>query len=80
MRAIFGVLSLVIALAVVASLAMRQGGGQAAAVTSTGSPGSVPSGTLPQQSKSIQDKVRDDTARALQQGADRTDRAVDSTR
>ncbi len=108
MRVIFGVLSLLIVLAIVGSLAKKNlqafGGGsggvvarqaaaasQAAALTADPSrdgrivavPGGVPGAvaadvsglTVPQQSKALQDKIRDDTARALQQGAERTQRA-----
>lgn len=78
MRAIFGVLSLLIVLAIVGSLARQQ--------RSTPGLGSVsaPAGegasqlTVQQQSQAIQDKIRDDTARALQQGSERTERAAAS--
>jgi len=108
MRAIFGVLSLLIVLAIVGSLAKKNlqafGGGsggvvarQAAAASQAAALAADPSGdgrivavpggmpgalaadvsglTVPQQSKALQDKIRDDTARAVQQGAERTQRA-----
>ena len=113
MRVIFGVLSLLIVLAIVGSLAKKNlqafggSGGvaareaaaarQAAAASEAAAlgaepsrdgrtvavPGGMPSAmaadvsglTVPQQSKAMQDKIRDDTARALQQGAERTQRA-----
>ncbi len=92
MRAIFGVLALLIVLAVVGSLARKQlsasGAGAGAGSVSARSAeaasqaevkGIDVSGlSVPQQSKAIQDKVRDDTARALQQGADQTRRAADT--
>ncbi|MEO7055272.1 MAG: hypothetical protein ABI281_08235 [Caldimonas sp.] len=109
MRMIFGVLSLLIALAIVGSLVKKnlqavggssiasrqaQAASQAAAMAADpGSrdgatlsiPGGMPSAvaadvnglTVPQQSKALQDKVRDDTVRALQQGADRSRQAAD---
>ena len=77
MRAIFGVLSLLIVLAIVGSLARKNL--QASVAVPAGVPGAVAADvsglTVPQQSKALQDKVRDDTARALQQGAERTQRA-----
>ena len=107
MRMIFGVLSLLIVLAIVGSLAKKNlqafggSGGlaarQAAAASEAAALGAEPSRdgrtvavpggmpgamaadvsglTVPQQSKAMQDKIRDDTARALQQGAERTQRA-----
>ena len=77
MRAIFGVLSLLIVLAIVGSLARKNL--QASVVVPVGVPGTTATDvsglTVPQQSKALQDKIRDDTARALQQGAERTQRA-----
>ena len=66
MRAIFGVLSLLVALAIVGSLAKKNlqafGGGGL---------------TVPEQTKALQDKVRDDTVHALQQGAERANQRAD---
>ena len=76
MRAIFGVLSLLIVLVIVGSLAKKQLGALGAGA-STGS-AAASSQTVPQQAKSMQDKARDDTVRALQQGADRTQRSTDT--
>jgi len=107
MRMIFGVLSLLLALAIVGSLAKKQlqalssGSvttrmGTAASAASvegfaTGSrdgatlaiPGGMPGAvaadtsglTVPQQAQNIQQQFKDNTARALQQGADRNSRA-----
>ena len=55
MRAVFGVLSSSVVLAIVGSLARNVSGL-----------------AVQRQSKALQDKVRDDTVRALQQGAART--------
>ena len=77
MRAIFGVLSLLIVLAIVGSLAKKQLGALGAGGVSAGS-AAASSQTLPQLSKSMQDKARDDTVRALQQGAERTQRSSDT--
>ena len=111
MKAIFGFVSLLIALAIVASLAKKQlqavgaGGSRssisarsdeaasaaAAMAASPGDrdrsalavPGGMPgaaaadpnSGSVPQQAQNIENKVRDDTVRALQQGTQRNERA-----
>jgi len=93
MRAVFGVLSLLVVLAIVASLAKNnlQASGigsldarqaQAASQTAAGGiPGATAADvsglTVPEQSKALQDKVRDDTVRALQQGAERTKQRAD---
>ena len=78
MRVIFGVLSLLIVLAIVGSLVRQQrstlGGGRVSAHAGHG----ASQATVQQQSQAIQDKIRDDTARALQQGAERTERAAAS--
>ena len=107
MKAVFGLLSLVLVLVIVGSVAKKQlqalgGGVSTRASTAAGAapaesqaPGSrdgatlaVPGGmpgatgadttglTLPQQSNNLQQRFRDDTARALQQGADRNARAA----
>jgi hypothetical protein len=114
MKAIFGFLSILIALAIVASIAKKQlqavgaGGGEssltrradaaakeAAAVAADpgargdrdgatlaipgGMPGAVgadPNGdSVPVQARNIENKVRDDTVRAMQQGMKRNERA-----
>jgi hypothetical protein len=98
MRAIFGVLSLVIVLAVVGTIAKKQlfgsgvaGTGLAGRATAAdraaviaADPGAMPGATtparsnadtVPQQSKTLQQQARDRTAAALQQGADRNQRA-----
>ena len=98
MKAIFGVLSLVIVLAVIGSIAKTQlfGSGvagtglagrasaadRAAAVAAdpgaaarTTSPALSNAATVPEQSKTLQQQARDRTAGALQQGADRNQRA-----
>ena len=103
MRIVFGVLGLLVVLAIVGSLAKTQlravnagvttrpaaavveaAGGESPTGTragaAIGAPGATPADTsgltLPQQSRSLQQQVRDDTARALQQGADRNARAA----
>ena len=102
MKAVFGVLALVIVLAIVASLAKHQlqavGGGastgrNAAAANESGAFASKAEGvaaapappraitadangaTVPQQARALQDRARADTARALEQGAERNRRA-----
>ncbi len=103
MRAVLGILSLLIALAVVALIAKQQlhalGGGMLtrsgnAASEVAADPGNrdratlaIPGGmgapiaaepngqTVPQQARNIEQKVRDDAVRAMQQGMERNDRA-----
>ena len=108
MRVVFGVLSLLVVLAIVGSLMKKQLQslgmiGTSTRVSSAASQAGVPSEaaarsdrtvavpgglpgavigdtggrTVPQQSKSLQDKARDDTVRALQQGAEATRRRAD---
>lgn len=109
MRVIFGVLSLIVVLAIVGSLAKKQlqavgAVGSAARTAAAASqagvdvgalghsdgrtvavPGGLPGAmtgdvsglTVPQQSKALQDKARDDTVRALQQGAEATRQRAD---
>jgi hypothetical protein len=80
MKAMFGIVSLLIALAIVGFLAARQlktaapsatSGSTAAAAATAGValPGVAASGTVREQSQQIQQKVKDDVAKALQQGA-----------
>lgn len=109
MRIVFGVLSLLLVLAIVGSLMKKQlqaaSGGVATRTSAAASaarseaqqalgrddgatpgiPGGMPGATaaatdttgltLPQQSTNLQQQFHDDTARALQQGADRNARA-----
>ena len=106
MRIIFGVLGLLVVLAIVGSLAKQQLHAINSGVTTRartavteatpqapsgsrdgatlGIPGGMPGATaadtsgltVPQQARNLQDQVRNDTARALQQGMDRNARAM----
>jgi metal-dependent amidase/aminoacylase/carboxypeptidase family protein len=80
MKAMFGVVSLLIALAIVGFLAARQlrtaapsasSAATAAAAATAGVvlPDVSASATVREQSQQIQQKVKDDVAKALQQGA-----------
>lgn len=71
MRMIFGVLSLLLVVAVVGLLAKTQLKAVGALPTGSTAEVQAPAGTPAQQSQQIQSKVQDDIARALQQGADR---------
>lgn len=79
MRAIFGVVSLLVVLAIVGLLASRQM--KTAVGVSAGADGAVAASsavapaTVREQSQQIQDKVRDDVARALEQSAARKEEA-----
>ncbi|HKW84157.1 MAG TPA: hypothetical protein VJN68_10430 [Burkholderiaceae bacterium] len=64
MKAMFGMVSLLIALAIVGFLAARQ------LKTVAPSSGVAASGTVREQSQQIQQKVKDDVAKALQQGVE----------
>jgi len=79
MKAVFGIVALVIVLACVGVIAKRQlqaagvGGGAAAAIgaSAVGADGA----TVAQQARDLQEQARADTARALEQGAERNRRA-----
>jgi len=79
MRAVFGVLSVLIVLALVGMLAVQQmrstgralGSATAQAASAPGPtrPDAPPAGNVREQSQQFQQRVRDDVARALEQGA-----------
>jgi hypothetical protein len=83
MRLIFGVLSLLVVLAIIGTVGKKQFealglSGQNAARAATTQSGATQGaatapmeGTVPQQAKAIQNNVHDAAAAALQQGADR---------
>ncbi len=79
MRLVFGVMSLLVVLAIVGTLGKKQfealGLSGQAATRAAGLPGAtaapVEGATVPAQAKAIQNNVRDAAAAALQQGADR---------
>lgn len=83
MKAVFGILGLVIVLAVVASLVKTQlhavGGGASAQRSAAALPGAVAAdpnaATVPQQARALEERARAETARALEQGAERNRRA-----
>jgi hypothetical protein len=71
MRMIFGVLSLLVALAIVGYLAKTQLKAVTVAPVAGVPAAQAPAATPAQQSQQIQRQVQDDIARAMQQGADR---------
>ena len=84
MKAIFGVLSLLVVLAIVGAIAKRQlqavaPGSAARAAAIAGSAASLTAdpnaSTVPEQARSMQDRARTNTARALEQGVQRNERA-----
>jgi len=84
MKVIFGVLSLLVVLAIVGSIARRQlhavaPGSAVGAGAIAGSAASFAvdpnASTVAEQARSIQERARADTARALEQGAQRNERA-----
>jgi len=72
MSRIWGILSLVVVLAAMAFVARKQLPPPAPAANVPGQAGSA---TVPGPARSMQDLARDETVRALQQGADRNQRA-----
>jgi len=86
MKAMFGLVSLLVALAIVGLLAVKQlrsaapsvaAGGSSTATAVAGVPPIAAGGTVREQSQQIQQKVLDDVNKALQQGADANKRAAD---
>ncbi len=84
MRAIFGVMALLLVLAIVGTLAKRQlqVAGARASARSTAVAASAPSFapdpdavTVVEQSKSMQERARAETTRALEQGVQRNQRS-----
>jgi hypothetical protein len=84
MKAIFGVLSLLVVLAVVASIAKKQlqAVAPASATRAAAIAGSAASfapdpnaATVAEQARSMQERARVNTARALEQGVQRNERA-----
>jgi hypothetical protein len=83
MKAMFGMISLLVALAIVGLLAVKQlrsaapsvaagsnSSAAAAAAAGVALPRMAASGTVREQSQQIQNKVKDDVAKALQQGVE----------
>ena len=82
MRAIFGVVSLLLVLAIVGVLAMRQlrATGQAvgnALPAEASSASAAPPGTVREQSQQLQQRVQSDVTKALEQGAAARKEAAD---
>lgn len=84
MKAIFGVMALVLVLAIVGSIAKKQlqaigsvdSGRAAAAVGSAPSFAADPNAaTVAEQAKSMQERARAETTRALEQGVQRNERS-----
>ncbi len=73
MKAVFGILSLVAALAVVLLVARQQVHPGAVAGAGAGAAGPAPS--TASEARGIEEKARADVTRALQQGAQRTENA-----
>lgn len=79
MRILFGVLSLLIVVAVLGTLAKKQLGGVSAITTNSGeagqmeSPASAPVGNTRQQSQQIQQQVKQSLDAAMQQARPATD-------
>ena len=84
MRALFGVVGLLLTLAIIGIVAVRQlnavgrsvGAAPGASATASTPPSITPAGNVAEQSRQLQDKVRSDVAKALEQGAARNDEAA----
>ena len=74
MRAVFGVVSILVALAVVAFVARTRLRHEAPAGTVAAS-ASAPAPTVAGEARAVQEKARTDVERALQEGARRTEDA-----
>jgi hypothetical protein len=78
MRAIFGVVSLLVVVAVVGVLASRQlKAVNAATGAAPAGAATVPAGNVREQSQQLQQRVMRDVAGALQQGAERSSEQAD---
>ena len=78
MRALFGVVSLLVALAVIGVIASRQlkaGIGPLATTADTAASAPAPAGTPAQQSQQLQSQVKDDIAKAFEAGKAQRDEA-----
>jgi hypothetical protein len=75
MKAIFGVVSLLVVLAIVGVLASRQMKAVSSVPVTASQTGEAPTGNVREQSQQVQDKVRSDMTQALEQGAARREEA-----
>lgn len=71
MRAMFGIVSLLIVVVIVGLLASRQMKAVTSVPITAGNAASTPAANARQQSQQLQEQVRGDVARALEQGATR---------
>ncbi len=84
MRALFGVVGLLLALVIVGLVAVKQlnamghsnGAASRAASAGLAAPDATAGGTVADQSRQLQDQVRRDVGKALEQGAARTEEAA----
>ena len=82
MKAIFAVVSLLVVLAIVASIARRQlqaavpaSAGRTAEIAASAASSDADAATVSEQVRSMQERARTNTARALEQGVQRNERA-----
>jgi hypothetical protein len=75
MKAIFGVVSLLVVLAIVGVLASRQMKAVSSVPVTASQTGDAPTANVREQSQQVQDKVRSDVTQALEQGAARREEA-----
>lgn len=84
MRALFGVVGLLLTLVIVGIAAVKQlnavgrsvGAAPGASATSSTAPSTAPGANVAEQSRQLQDKVRSDVVKSLEQGAARNDEAA----
>ena len=84
MRALFGVVGLLLTLVIVGIVAVKQlnavgrsvGAAPGASASSSTAPSTTPGGNVAEQSRQLQDKLRSDVVKSLEQGAARNDEAA----
>ena len=84
MRALFGVVGLLLTLAIVGIVAVKQlnavgrsvGAAPGASASSSTAASTAPAGNAAEQSRQLQDKLRSDVVKSLEQGAARNDEAA----
>ena len=76
MRALFGVVGLLLTLAIVGIVAVKQLNAVGRSVGAAPGASAPPSGNVAEQSRQLQDKLRSDVVKSLEQGAARNDEAA----
>lgn len=72
MRAVFGIVSLLLVLTVVGVAASRQFSARTPVVAVPGAASAAPAGSVQRQARQVQEQVREDVQKALEQATRRT--------